>query len=88
MLIIALALYYSITMVYLDNSCASVTVEAARDCRVGAIEVWCPNPEGSCVARDLAPAVAAIYPTCEQIDRAMAREDRGGDLIARHSLNQ
>lgn len=83
--IIIAALFYSVTAIYGDGSCLTMTFRADGDCRVGAAEVWCPESDGPCEARDHMFVAATLYPTCQRIDRTKTRESKRSERTAKRA---
>lgn len=56
--------WFLVTAVYADDSCASAAIDETNACRLSEIEIWCPDPAGTCEARERLPLLEAAYPPC------------------------
>lgn len=65
---IAATAFYIMTAVFADDSCMTAAFREGDNCRLSDIEVWCPDPNGPCEARERAIVAEATIPTCEQVD--------------------
>lgn len=68
MLIAAIGLWFATFATFEDNSCLSATyavTETGEVCRVSALEAYCPDPSGPCLAREAKWEAFKSTPLCQ-----------------------